>query len=149
MVTLRSWPWSWMVNAHPFRSMSISPPIPETRLFQTLTLRLQGQNHGYGKKKARPHCRLSIWFVFSCHINHLYFLCPKNLRSNSNGLTFVEAAVAAEDAAVETNWKHKATPDRLTWLPFHKQSLRCYAINCVFILMNFISRSATPGQITN
>ena len=50
MVTQRPWSWSWMINSHPFRSMSIRSPIPEIRLFQTLTLKLQGQNHGYGQR---------------------------------------------------------------------------------------------------
>ena len=52
MVTHRS--WSWMINSHPFRSMSISLPIPWIRLFQTLTLRLQGQGHGCSQR-ARPY----------------------------------------------------------------------------------------------
>ena len=32
--------WSWMDDSHPFRSMSISSPIPEIKLIQTLTLKL-------------------------------------------------------------------------------------------------------------
>ena len=38
MVTHRLRPWPWMIDSHPFRSMSTSPSIPQIRLFQTLTL---------------------------------------------------------------------------------------------------------------
>ena len=31
------------IDSHPFRSMSIGHPIPEIRLFQKLTLKIQGQ----------------------------------------------------------------------------------------------------------
>ena len=44
--------WSWMDDSHPFRFMSISHPIPEIRLFQTMTLNLMGvvkaQGHTVG-----------------------------------------------------------------------------------------------------
>ena len=33
-----------------FRSLTISCPIPETKLFQTLTLKLQSQGHGCGQR---------------------------------------------------------------------------------------------------
>ena len=42
--------WSWMDDSHPFRSLSIGRPIPEIKLFQTLTLKLQGQGYGCGQK---------------------------------------------------------------------------------------------------
>ena len=45
-----------------FRSMSISSPIPQMRLFQTLTLKLQGQCHGCGQR-ARPHSQPSIKLI--------------------------------------------------------------------------------------
>ena len=61
---------SWMDDSHPFRSMSISHPIPNTKLFQTLTLKLQGQGHGCGQR-ARSYNRPSIILThfFSFHIN--------------------------------------------------------------------------------
>ena len=37
------------INSHLFRSMSISHPIPEIQLFQNLTLKIQGQGHGWGR----------------------------------------------------------------------------------------------------
>ena len=40
-VIIRSWPW--MIDSHPFRSMEISPLIPQIKLYQTLTLKLQYQ----------------------------------------------------------------------------------------------------------
>ena len=50
MVTHRSLSWSWMVDSHPFRSMSVSPSSSQIRLFQTLTLKLQVQGHGCGPR---------------------------------------------------------------------------------------------------
>ena len=48
-------------DLHPFRSMSIGHPIPEIKLFQTLTLKFQlkGQGHGCGQR-ARSYNRPSI-----------------------------------------------------------------------------------------
>ena len=62
--------WSWMDDSHPLRSMSIGCPIPEIRLFQTLTLKLQGQGHGCGQR-ARSYNGPSILLTrfFSFHIN--------------------------------------------------------------------------------
>ena len=58
--------WSWMDDSHPFRSMSISRPIPEIKLFQTLTLNL-------------PRSRSWVWSkgkviqLAQNHINSLTF----------------------------------------------------------------------------
>ena len=38
-----------------FRSMSIGHPIPETQLFQNLTLKIQGQGHGWGVSWQSQH----------------------------------------------------------------------------------------------
>ena len=38
------------IVSHPFKSMSIGHPIPEIRLFQNLTLKIQGQGHGWGER---------------------------------------------------------------------------------------------------
>ena len=59
--------WSWMHDSHPFHSMSISHPIPHTKLFQTLTLKLQGQGHGCGQR-AFIQLQLAQY-----HINSLPF----------------------------------------------------------------------------
>ena len=69
MVTHRSQSWSWMIDSHPFRSMSITHPhpIPQISLFQTLTLKLQGQGHGWGQR-WRSHSSPSIQPM------HLFFL---------------------------------------------------------------------------
>ena len=48
LVTKRSQSWSWMT---PVCSMSIGPPIPEIRLFQNLTLKIQGQGHSQGQTR--------------------------------------------------------------------------------------------------
>ena len=64
MVTHRSQSWSWMIDSYPFRSMSVSPPNPQIRLFQTLILKLKCQGHGCGQR-ARPFLSpVSIWYAF-------------------------------------------------------------------------------------
>ena len=56
---------------HPFRSMSIGRPIPEIKLFQTLTLKfqLQGQGHGCGQR-ARSYNWPSIILTHLVFISH-------------------------------------------------------------------------------
>ena len=73
MVTQRSRSWSWMIDSHLFCSMSIGPPIPEIRLppvFQTLILKIQGQDHEYGRR-TRSHSWPSIQLIafFPFHIS--------------------------------------------------------------------------------
>ena len=43
------------IDSHPFRSMSIGPPIPEIQHFQNLTLKIQGQCHGWGGHWKSQH----------------------------------------------------------------------------------------------
>ena len=43
------------IDSHPFRSMSIGPPIPEIQHFQNLTLKIQGQGHGWGGHWKSQH----------------------------------------------------------------------------------------------
>ena len=70
MVTQESLSWSWMNNSHPFRTLSISHPIPAIRLFQTLILKLQGEGHGVVKEQSRSVSPVSNWFAsFLLHIN--------------------------------------------------------------------------------
>ena len=61
---IKIWPWNSRVkvmnevtvqshnvgvtSSHPFCSMSIGPPIPEIQRFQNLTLKINGQGHGWG-----------------------------------------------------------------------------------------------------
>ena len=59
MVTHRLRSWSTQINSNHFCSISISPSIPQIRLFQILTLKLQGQGHGCGQR-ARPYRQPSI-----------------------------------------------------------------------------------------
>ena len=70
--------WSWMDDSHPFRSMSIGRPIPEIKLFQTLTLKFQLQDQGHGcGQRARSYNRPSIistHFVFISHHSDQQFL---------------------------------------------------------------------------
>ena len=60
-----------MDDSHPFRSMSIGCPIPEIKLFQTLTLKfqLQGQGHGCGQR-ARSYIQPSIILTHFVFISH-------------------------------------------------------------------------------
>ena len=52
------------IDSHPFDSMSIGHPIPEIRLFQNLTLKIQGQGHGWGQSwKSQSGCN-----ILSTHI---------------------------------------------------------------------------------
>ena len=47
------------INSHPFRFMSSSHPIPEIWLFQNLTLKIQGQGHGWGERwKSQSRCNI-------------------------------------------------------------------------------------------
>ena len=39
----------YSINSHLFNSMSIGHPIPEIWRFQNLTLKIQGQGHGWGE----------------------------------------------------------------------------------------------------
>ena len=61
MVTQRSIWWSWMDDSHLFHSVPIGHPIPGIRLFQTLTLKLEGQCHGCSQR-TRSYGRPSILF---------------------------------------------------------------------------------------
>ena len=52
------------IDSHPFHPMSIGHPIPEIWLFQNLTLKIQGQGHGWGQSwKSRSGCN-----ILSTHI---------------------------------------------------------------------------------
>ena len=58
-----------MDDSHPFHSLSTGGPIPEIKLFQTLTLKLQGRSHGCGQR-ARSHNRPSITLTHFLFISH-------------------------------------------------------------------------------
>ena len=54
--TLQVTTWvQYSIDSHPFHSMSISHPIPEKRIFQNLTLKIQGQGHGWGEHWKSQH----------------------------------------------------------------------------------------------
>ena len=63
--TLKVTTWAQhSIDSHPFRSMPIGHPIPERRLFQNLTLTIQGQGHGWGQSwKSQSRCN-----IISIHI---------------------------------------------------------------------------------
>ena len=63
----RSMSWSCTDDSHPFRTMSIGPTIPELLLFLTLTLKLQGQDHGCGQRaqSCSLHSIYLIYFLFA------------------------------------------------------------------------------------
>ena len=58
-----------MDASHPLRSMSIGHPIPDIRLFQILTLKLQGQGHGCGQR-ARSYSWPRILLTRLLFISH-------------------------------------------------------------------------------
>ena len=65
-----------MDDSYAFRSMSTGRPIPEIRLFQTLTLKLQGQGHGCSQR-AKSYSQPSILlirFLFMSHQSEQQFL---------------------------------------------------------------------------
>ena len=73
-------------NSHPFRSMSISPPIPEIWLFENLTLKIQVQGHGWSQRsrsQGQGHSSKShSWSnIPLTHILHI----PCQLTSHSQG----------------------------------------------------------------
>ena len=43
------------INSHLFRPMSVGHPIPEIQHFQNLTLKIQGQGHGWGGHRKSQH----------------------------------------------------------------------------------------------
>ena len=52
------------IDSHPFDSISISHPIPEIWLFQNLTMKIQGQGHGWSQCwKSQSGCK-----ILSTHI---------------------------------------------------------------------------------
>ena len=52
------------IDSHPLRSMSIIPTIPEIQHFQNLTLKIQGQGHGWWERwKSQSGCN-----ILSTHI---------------------------------------------------------------------------------
>ena len=52
------------IDSHPFRSMSIGPPISDIQHFQNLTLKIKGQGHGWGNN-SKSKCGSNI---LSIHI---------------------------------------------------------------------------------
>ena len=47
------------IDSHPFRSMSMGPPIPDIQHFQNLTLKIKGQGHGWGNN-SKSQCGSNI-----------------------------------------------------------------------------------------
>ena len=85
----RSMPWlrwkfkvtKWVyvpIVSHPFRSMSIDPPIPEIQHFQNLTLKIQGQGHGWAAfAKLFPVTSAKMTTVETHNIGHFYITSVK------------------------------------------------------------------------
>ena len=70
--------------------MSMGRPIPEMRLFQTLTLKLQGQGNGCGQR-ARSYSWPSIHltrFLFMSHQSDQQFLMVHTEIQEWNSMTF-------------------------------------------------------------
>ena len=63
MVTHRSWSWPWMIDSHPFRSMSISAPPPSNK---AISYSVMGEFKGKGHI---VHPVFNRCTSFSFHIN--------------------------------------------------------------------------------
>ena len=112
--------WSWMDDSHPFRSLSISHPIPDIKLFQTLTLELQGQGHGdswvWSKGKviqsAQYHIN-SLPFHFTSirptipEIELFWNLTLKHPRSRSWVRAGVNSGIGIDTNSNSRNWNWK------------------------------------------
>ena len=61
-LTLKVTTWvQHCIDSHPFHSKSIDHPIPEIRLFQNLTLKIQGQGHRWGERwKSQSGCNILL-----------------------------------------------------------------------------------------
>ena len=66
--------WSWMTDSHPFHFMSIGPPIPEIRLFQMLTMKIQCQGQDSKVERANMHSWPSIQLI--CFFFHFTSIRP-------------------------------------------------------------------------
>ena len=72
MVTQRSQSWSWMIDSHPFPSMSISPPIPEGYFKPwpwNFKVKVMGVVKGQDHSMVSPVSNWSAFFLF--HINQI------------------------------------------------------------------------------
>ena len=58
------WASNIISNSHPFHSKWVDPPIPKLQQFQYLTLKIQGQGHGWGQS-LKSQCESNI---LSTHI---------------------------------------------------------------------------------
>ena len=89
------------IDSHPFRSKSINHPIPQTRHFQNLTLKIQGQGHGWGEHwKSQHGPTLYRLTFFSFHVN---------LPSHSWDTTFSKFDLENPKSRSWVRWMLKAT----------------------------------------
>ena len=58
-----------IVTPHPFHSISIDPSVPEIKVFQSLTVKIQGQDNGWGQR-ARSRSRSSIQLICFFFVSH-------------------------------------------------------------------------------
>ena len=84
MVTHRSLSWSWMIDSHPFRSMSFSTSSPQIRLFQTLTLKLQVQGHECCPR-PKPYSQPIILHTNQITILEIQLFWNLTLKNQSQG----------------------------------------------------------------
>ena len=106
------------VDSHPFRSMSIGHPIPKIRLFQKLTLKIQGQGQGHGwgeswKSQHGSNILLTHIPLIPCQsaIPFLRYDFFKIWPWKSKVKVMVEIKVESHKVGVTSYW--------LTFLSFH------------------------------
>ena len=104
-----------MDDSHPFRSMSISRPIPEIKLFQTLTLKLPRSRSGRLKKFFGFSAKFEVQNVFFIHS----FISKFRLqRSALSALDFHTPWVRSKGKVIQSAQNH------INSLPFHFKSIR-------------------------
>ena len=106
------------IDSHPFHPMSIGHPIPEIRLFQNLTLKIQGQGHGWGQSwKSQSGCN-----ILSTHIP--FVQCQSTLQFLRYSIFIIwpwksKVKVMSEGKLKVTTWVQHSIDSH----PFHPMSI--------------------------
>ena len=104
------------IDSHPFRSMSIGPPIPDIQHYQNLTFKIKGQGHGWGNhSKSQWGSNILSTHIPLFHVNRpshswvmtFFKIWPWNLKVKVMG----EVTVQSHNVGLTSN--------RLTSLLFH------------------------------
>ena len=114
------------IDSHPFCSMSIGYPIPELRLFQNLTSKIKGQDHGWGHS-SKSQCESNI---LSTHIPFV---------PSQSGIPFL-----SYDVFKTWPWKSKVKVMGEVTVQSHNVSLTSYRLTFLLFQVNQASHSWVP-----